>query len=260
MTRAKSKSGAGRFKKLMLALNLFVILLLALTYVTPYIAVEKWRWFSLFALAYPFTLLANVLFAIGWTFFRSWYALLSLIAILFGIGFHLRYIQIFPSGKKIADCEESIRILTYNMRGMAMVPVKKDAGINVKIDSVYSALTDLNELPDIICLQEAYKGDVIARRFGLDHAIHGPKSSLWLLSRYPILKHGHLEGAEESPSAMWADIKTPQGTLRVYNMHLVSNRVTNTTEELIQEMDLQNENTWNNIKFIVYRYRYTSQK
>lgn len=141
-----------------------------------------------------------------------------------------------------------------------MVPVGKNDGMSVKIDSIYNALTDLKEYPDIICLQEAYSGDQIAKRFGLDHSIHGPKSTLWILSRYAIEKSGKVEGAESSPSSIWADIRTPQGILRVYNMHLVSNRVTTTTEELIEDMDLQNENTWNNIRFIVYRYRHTTQK
>jgi endonuclease/exonuclease/phosphatase family metal-dependent hydrolase len=43
-------------------------------------------------------------------------------------------------------------------------------------------------------------------------------------------------------------------------MHLVSNRVTNTTEELIQDMDLQSGSTWSNIRFIVGRYISTTRK
>lgn len=259
MTRAKSKSKAGRVFKLMLWINFFLVFLLVLTYATPYISVNRWGWLSLLALTYPFVLLANGIFSLGWIFFRQWFALFSIVALLAGVSFHKRYIQIFPSSKG-GLCEESIRILTYNMRGLSMIYVRQDAGINAKIDTLFNVLADLKEFPDIICLQEAIKGDLIARRFGLEYSVHAPKSSLWLLSRYPILKNGQIEGAEVSPSTMWADLKTPQGVLRVYNMHLVSNRVTNTTEELIQDMDLQNENTWNNIRFIVSRYKYTTQK
>lgn len=259
MTRAKNKSRAGGFKKLMLLINLAFIFVLALTYVTPLISVEQWGWFSLLALTYPFVLLGNTLFALGWTFFRSWLALLSTIAILIGYGYHQRYIQIFPSSNR-NTCDESIRLLTYNTKGLTMVPVKKDAAYDIRIDSVYDILADLKEYPDIICLQETLKGDQIAKRFGMKYSYHGPKSYLWLLSRYPIEKHGYLEGAAESPSVIWADIKTPQGKLRVYNMHLVSNRVTNTAEELIHDIDLQNENTWDKIKFIVGRYRHTTEQ
>jgi endonuclease/exonuclease/phosphatase family metal-dependent hydrolase len=260
MTRAKSKSKAGRLPKVMLWINFFLIFLLALTYATPHISVDQWGWLSLLALGYPFILLANGIFAIGWIFFRRWYAVLSILALLAGFNVHRRFMQIFPSRTTPMICNESIRILSYNMRELSMIYVRKDAGINAKIDTLYNALTDLREYPDIICLQEAIKGDLIGKRFGLDYSIHAPKSSLWLLSRFPILTNGQIEGAEESPSTMWADIQTPQGILRVYNMHLFSNRVTNTTEELIQDLDLKNENTWSNIRFIVSRYKFTTQK
>lgn len=235
----------------------FAVLLL-LTYVTPYVRAETWGWFSLLALAYPFTLFVNGLFAMGWIFFRSWYAILSIIAILAGFSNHIRYIKLFTGNPKEAACAESIRLMSYNLKGMSMIPAKSEKDIAGKIDSLYKAIGDLQEFPDILCLQEVSNGKAIAERFGMGHVLHAPRSSLWMLSRFPVIANGQIEGEESSPSAMWADIKTPQGMIRVYNMHLVSNRVTNTTEELIQDMDLKNENTWNSIRFIIGRYRHTT--
>ena len=258
MTRARNKSKAAVLIKWLFGVNLFFLVLLLLTYATPYIRVESWGWLSLLALAYPFVLLTNGVFAAVWLVWRKWYAALSLVAILAGMTYHMRYIKLFSLRGLHASCEESIRLMSYNVRGLSLVPGGKNSGIQAKIDSLYKALNDLHEFPDILCLQEATSGDLIAKRFGMKHSLHAPKSSLWLLSRFPILKHGELKGAEESPSCMWADLKTPQGILRVYNMHLVSNRVTNTTEELIQDMDLKNENTWHNIRFIFKRYKQTT--
>jgi endonuclease/exonuclease/phosphatase family metal-dependent hydrolase len=260
MTQAKNNSRTGLLKKWITGINFSFIFLLLLTYLTPYVSVEKWGWLSLLALTYPFILLVNGLFALGWLFFRSWYAVLSFLVIIVGSGYHVRYVKLFSSSGKQTACGESIRLISYNMRGLSLVPVKKGAGIEGKIDSLYNALITLKEFPDILCLQEAARGELIARRFGMDYSLHAPKSSLWLLSRYPIVKHGELDGEETSPCCMWADIKTPQGILRVYNMHLVSNRVTNTAEELIQDMDLKQENTWSNIRFIVSRYKQTTRK
>lgn len=259
MTRARNSPKKGLLKKWILAINCCFIFLLILTYITPYVAVEKWGWLSLLALTYPFIMFANGLFAMGWIFFRSRYAAFSIVAILIGLPNHLAYVKLFSVPDREANCEESIHLMTYNMRGLSMVTVKKGAGIEGKIDSVYNALHDLEEFPDILCLQEAASGDLIAKRFGMNHSLRAPKSSLWILSRYPIMKHGDLDGEETSPSCMWADIKTPQGMLRVYNMHLVSNRVTNTAAELIEEMDLKDENTWHNIRFIVSRYKQTTK-
>src|SRR5689334_21470397 len=97
MTRAKSKTKASRFIKALLWINVVLIFFLVLTYATPYISVDRWGWFSLLALAYPFILLANGIYALGWIFFRKWYALFSILALLAGIHLHKRYIQIIPS-------------------------------------------------------------------------------------------------------------------------------------------------------------------
>ena len=259
MTRAKNSPKTGLLKKWILWINLSFIFLLVLTYLTPLVSSEKWGWLTLLTLTYPFIMLVNGIFASGWFFMRSWYAVFSLVTLLAGMHIHTSYFKLF-SANRSATCEESVRLMSYNMRGLSMVPVKKGTGIEGKIDSLYNALNALKEFPDILCLQEASRGDLIAKRFGMKYSIHAPKSSLWLLSRYPIIKNGELEGEEVSPSCMWADIKTPQGMMRLYNMHLVSNRITNTTEVLLQDMDLQNENTWSNIRFIVSRYKQTTAK
>ena len=102
----------------------------------------------------------------------------SVVAILIGFPHHSRYIQIFPSGNKSEICDESIRLLSYNTKGLSLVPVEKGADYRIRIDSIYNALADLNEFPDIICLQEAYKGEQIAKRFGMKYSYHAPKSSL----------------------------------------------------------------------------------
>ncbi len=258
MTRAKNKRRSGWLKKWMVWLNVVFVSLLLLTYLTPHVSASSWGWLSMLALAYPFILFINGLFATGWIFFRSGYAILSIIALFAGIPHHMRYIKLYTHSDK-AICQESIRLMTYNLKGMSMIPSTEEKNINEKIDSLYAAINQLNDLPDILCLQEVSSGKEIAARFDMDYVIHAPKSSLWLLSRYPITAHGDIEGEEISPSAMWADITTPQGTLRVYNMHLVSNRVTQTTEDLIQNMDIKKENTWSNIRFIMRRYRHTTQ-
>ncbi|MBK8833265.1 MAG: hypothetical protein IPN60_20965 [Saprospiraceae bacterium] len=68
MTRAKSNPKTGLLKKWILGINGCFILLLILTYVTPYVSVGKWGWLSLLALTYPFIMVVNGLFATGWIF------------------------------------------------------------------------------------------------------------------------------------------------------------------------------------------------
>lgn len=260
MTRAKSKPASGRARKWILRINLFFVLLLLLTYITPFVSPESWSWLTLLTLMYPVLLLINAIFAGIWIFSGHVYSLFSLAVLLIGFGHHSRYVKLFSLPDDTAQCTESIQLMTYNMRGLNMVPAKKGVGVNEKIELLHEALSEREAFPDILCIQEGTKGEQIAIRFGLDHCIHGPKSSLWIASRYPVISHGVLPGEENSTSCMWADIKTPSGTIRVYNMHLVSNRVTHTAAELIEGMDLQNQNTWSNIKFIISRYKKTTGK
>src|SRR6187402_3492055 len=95
MTRAKNKNKAGLLKKWTLALNLFFVLLLILTYITPYVRVELWGWLTLLALAYPFIMLMNGCFAIAWLLNKNWYAVFSIVAIVVGLSVHGRYVKLF---------------------------------------------------------------------------------------------------------------------------------------------------------------------
>jgi endonuclease/exonuclease/phosphatase family metal-dependent hydrolase len=260
MTRAKNNRKIGTWKRWTLRINFLFILLLFLTYITPFIPVESWGWLSLLALTYPFILIANGLFVVIWGLKGSWFSLFSLLALTIGYGFHSRYVKLVPWTSQQRACDETIELLSYNVRGLSLASSGNAMSASEKIDAIYDAMTSAEIIPDIICIQEGVKGEDIARRFGLEHYYHAPRSTLWMLSRFPIAASGMLDGMENNPSCLWADVKTPSGLLRVYNMHLASNRVTNTTEELTREMNLQNENTWSNIRFIVSRYKDTTKK
>lgn len=259
MRRAKNKPRQGGHTKWWLGLNLFAIAILLLTYITPWISVNRWGWLSLLALAYPFTLFVNILFVFGWFFFKNRFALLSLLALAVGWKHHGEYIQLFPGGKS-DECVESIRILSYNLRGLSLFPGGPKTPASERIDTLYESLAAHKEFPDILCLQEATYGDLIAKRFEMEHIVHVPRSTLWLISRYPIVAEGNIEGSTGSPCAIWADIKSPQGTFRVINIHLTSNRVSATTQELMQEMTQPSEQVWKNLRFILSRYKATTRK
>jgi len=231
------------------------ILLLLLAYMTPYVPVRQWGWLSLLALAYPFLLLANFAFALTWFVIGKWQAWLSLAVLLLGWPVHARYFKLFawPAGKV---CDAPMTCVSYNVRGFSLVQAEGD--MPVKADTLKRAFARRHVSPDILCLQEAVKADAIGKSFGLKQVYHAPKSTLWLFTRYPIRKKGTIDGAEISPCALWADLETPSGMVRVYNIHLVSNRVTNTTRELLDDIQDRDGNRWGNIKFIVSRYRRTT--
>ncbi len=257
MKRAATKGSVPLMRRILRWATGACLVLLAMAYITPHVPVTHWGWLALLTLAYPFLLLAQIGLALAWFLLGRWEAWLPIVMLAAGLPVHARYIKILAWPARPA-CETPLVCASYNLRGLSMVQAPKGAGIPAKVDTLYAAFKRVETLPDILCLQEVVKGDACARRFDLEHMYHAPRSTLWLFSRYPITRKGSIDGAEKSPCALWADIKTPQGMLRVYNIHLVSNRVTNTTQELIDDFDDPGGNRWENVKFIVSRYRRTT--
>jgi endonuclease/exonuclease/phosphatase family metal-dependent hydrolase len=64
-----------------------------------------------------------------------------------------------------------------------------------------------------------------------------------------------LNSPAKGNGATWADILYLQDTIRVYNVHLVSNRISGQTEDLMASANLSNANTWQKITRVLRRYK-----
>jgi len=118
--------------------------------------------------------------------------------------------------------------------------------------------------PDILCFQEWHNGsfwfqikDSLEKKYY--HTILS-KTNFWpVFSRYPILRHGELLSKAPGNGCTWADIQIMLNksldTIRVYNVHLVSNKISDQTEQLMQTRDLTDKNTWNKIKRVMQKYK-----
>jgi endonuclease/exonuclease/phosphatase family metal-dependent hydrolase len=54
-------------------------------------------------------------------------------------------------------------------------------------------------------------------------------------------------------------LKTPKGLVRVYSVHLQSNRLTYTATRIAPEGDLREKETWKDIRFVLARYKLGAQ-
>jgi endonuclease/exonuclease/phosphatase family metal-dependent hydrolase len=112
-----------------------------------------------------------------------------------------------------------------------------------------------NGFPDILCTQETsgkfYR--LLADKMDYPHTFNLKKGTV-ILSRFPILAGGDVQFENTSNSTLWADIKVGEKkVVRVYNIHLQSNRVTKTTAKVIEKGDLDEEETWQDIGFVLGR-------
>lgn len=215
------------FKTLFLFFNLLVVTALLISYFSVLIPPDKLWIPSLFGMAYPYLVTANILFIIFWLFFNSRFALLSFISILIGWGFLSRYVQL--SGKKIDS--GGIKVLSYNVRhfqGNGGVKPKENANL------ILTFLNDQNA--DIICLQEARLRknsifnlpDAVKSLNSIEHYQYARSSTTFgsvTLTRFPIVNMGEIRFENTTNMSIYTDIKIDSDTVRVFNVHLQSYQI-----------------------------------
>ncbi len=211
-------------KFILVCFNLLAALSLVIAYMSGYFSPEKMWIFSFFGLAYPFILLANVLFLIFWLIFKPRYALISLITILAGWNFVSRYYQL--KGKSTE--EEGIKILSYNVhhfRGTGKLSEKETA---VEISNFLK-----EQKPDIVCLQEVrlrkntiFNLPKTVEEFDfINHYQYARSSSTFgsvTLSRYPIVNMREIRFENSRNITIYTDLLIGTDTVRVFNVHLHS--------------------------------------
>ncbi|NII24286.1 endonuclease/exonuclease/phosphatase family protein [Pseudoflavitalea sp. X16] len=103
-------------KRVFIVVHIGIATLFLCSCANAFLPPEKWWFFALLGLAFPFLLLLVIIFLLFWTLFRSRWAFLSLAVLLLGftniralIGFH-------SGGFTPAKSEQSIRIMSWNVR------------------------------------------------------------------------------------------------------------------------------------------------
>ncbi len=215
---------------------------------------------AFWGLAYPYLLVINILFTIYWMIRRRLSFLIPLLAILIGYQSFFNFIQ-FNFSSKTENNEKSINILSYNIRSFDIYKWTKDPKTPEKIIQLTKELK-----AEIICFQEFRTTNSgllsinnLKKELNAQNSIrskHG--TGVTIFSRYPIINHGEIDFEKGNLcSAIFADIKIGKKTLRVYNLHLESNRFVGKNYEFINKKEYKaDEQELNEIKDISFRLRY----
>lgn len=239
----KKGSGIKRFSRnLLLAANIFLILLLLLAYLSIYINPSTTAFPALFGLAYPYIAAANVAMVILWILFRKWYALLSALVLAAGFGYIHNFIRFTNHGK---EEHHELKLMSYNIR---LFNIYEDSERNT-----HSKMLQLlrREDPGILCLQEYFvKGDPAAGERKLREGLGGRRDTHFKLiksgaasrygiatiTRYPIIYKGDVVHPGSSSMTIYTDIVVDTDTFRVYNNHLQSFRLRRVEGTLLSEI------------------------
>ena len=220
---------------LLLGLNILLALVINLAHLGSYLSPEYLYWPALANLAYPFLASCNLCFLAYWLYQKRRAVYLPLTCLILGLP------QFFNTWAwnllGTSPPPDKLRIMSYNTHYF---------GPNASKQQAILKLIQEQE-PHILCVQE-FSGQqpqqrqkaeqFLKEKLQLSHQIQGGKSSLGIYSRYPIINSGLIPFPASANAALFADIKTPKNTLRIYCLHLQSIQLGKDVDSLLHKDQL----------------------
>ncbi len=240
--------------KILLVLNLLVCAAMVMSYLAPHIDPQQYWIFSFFGLIYPFLVIVQLVFLSIWLFTDLKMCLLPLTLIAFGyqnIGHYFAF-----HSKPVVNDPHDFSVISFNIsNALEAYDTRSDIKAEKK-EKMEAFLKRFND-EDIICLQEVgdYASDLIKLNFKSYH-IHKFSKGAVILSKHKIIKKGLIEFGTKTNSCLWADVEMDTDTLRVYSLHLQSNRISDATKEMLNSDKFDQDKTWESILGILKRYRH----
>ena len=248
--------GLSLINKLLYLTNSVCLLLLLLSYLSPYVNPTFFWPISFFGLLFPVFYLINSLFLIYWIIGFKKQIWANIIVLLIG----MQYIGLFfgtqPNSTEDTD---SIKVLSYNVRLFNKYKWIPEPDVKEKIVEFFK-----KEKADILCIQEFYTPDEIPnldykyRHIGLQN-----KKSQWhmaIYSSYPQINKAtvSIKGERMNNTCIYSDLLIENDTIRIYNVHLASNWFKNSDYSFLQNP--QKETLKKGINGIVSRMKSSYKK
>ena len=238
-------------------INVFIIFLTFLSYLSPYINPHYFWPISLLGLIYPWLLAANIILVLIWAILKKKYFLYSLACILLGWG-ALTSLVGFRFTEPLS-LENQLKVISLNTHALIDVENNKQF---VDKERLSNYLRHLGA--DIYCFQEFKNnrikkniqnlGNYLAEEHQLEYYSFEVGGSLAIYSKYPIEQHEVKYFANRANGYMYADINIHDQIIRIYNIHLQSNKVASLTEKMDKISNLQKKKTWSHFKKIFQLY------
>lgn len=258
--RKKTEGIKNLAHRTVLIANIVFVAALLFSYVSVYINPGIVAFPALFGLAYPYLLLVNVIFVIFWVYLLKKEALISLIAILVGIGYMHTFIRFSNHGKEV---KADVKLISYNVRLFNYFEGDPAKHSDKRIFKMLKA-----QNAGIICLQEYYiPEDMSTSEEAIKSALGGTWYShlkvirnksrraygILTLSRYPIIRRGEIIHSNSSSLTIYTDILIGKDTIRVYNNHLQSFHLKKLESSFLGDLSAEQNNTLKDIRYFYRR-------
>lgn len=229
-----------------------VLFFTLLSYLCPHVNPAEFRWLTFFGTAFPWLLLANLLLAGLWAWRLNRFAFYHLGVLLFGWQYITGFIGL-DFGKDTIP-PRAFTVATHNIGGIWRGQHFISDSVRENTALRYTRFWEKAGRPDILCLQEISSKfyHILSKKMGYEYSFNLKKGTV-ILSRFPIEAGGEVPFAKTSNSSLWADVRVEKKLIRVYNIHFQSNKVSETTEKVIGDPDLDEKETWRRIGGVLNR-------
>ncbi|OYQ38592.1 endonuclease/exonuclease/phosphatase family protein [Flavobacterium aurantiibacter] len=226
------------FNKVVFFFNWLLAAATIIAYLLPRIAPSLYPVLAALTLFLPALLIGNGLFLIFWVIQLKRQAALSLIVLLIGITFVNKFYG-FRSNTNHEKQANEVKIVSYNVRLFNKFRWSDKRAVPLEISDFVK-----EQNPDILCIQEfSANADFHTEQFPYKHTTlrHKKiKTGQAIFSKYKIINSGVVSFPNSDAEAIFADVLIKADTVRVYNMHLESVRITPSVNKInndINELD-----------------------
>ena len=223
--------GLNFIDKIIFFVNSLAALLLLIAFILPYIPPKNFALLSVLSLGVPLLIFFNLLFFLYWLSRLKKQLLLSLIVMLLGFNY-ITSIYKF-TGSKTVDDPANFSVMNYNVRLFNLFDWLPKKTVKEEILKFVQ-----KENPSILCIQEYHKSDefVLEGYFKFENlSKEKVKSGQAIFSKFPIVNSGSIEFSNTSNNAIFIDILKETDTIRIYNLHLQSSKVSTEVSQLKKE-------------------------
>ena len=226
------------FNKVMYFFNIVLTVLTFVAYVLPFLAPKLFPFLSVLTLILPLFLILNGLFFVFWMLQMKRQMVISGIVLILGITFVNKFYKF--SSHNIDREEGDMIVMSYNVRLFNLFQWIERESVK---DDIKKFINEEN--PDILCIQEYSETANVDLRVYKHKFIfmqgNKIKTGQAIFSKYPIVDNGNIEFPESDNLIVYADIRKGKDTIRVYNMHLQSIKISPDVTEIESNVETINQ-------------------
>jgi endonuclease/exonuclease/phosphatase family metal-dependent hydrolase len=226
------------FNKAMFLLNIVLTVVTFSAYLLPFLAPKVFPLLSVLTLFMPLFFVFNALFFFYWGIQFKKRMILSGLVLLMGITFINKFYKF--STEEFPESEKNFTVMSYNVRLFNLFKwIDRD-------DVPFQIVNFINDKnPDILCIQEySSSADIDLKVYPHKYILMAGdqiKTGQAIFSKFPIINEGNLVFPNSNNNVIFADIKKGKETIRVYNMHLQSIKISPDVTEINDDINVMNQ-------------------